>query len=327
MPVMDERGAGVDVHKQPVVAGVVTPTAPESRPLSTMTMDVLALSAGLVADGGTPVAMERTGDYGKPGFTRRDGTFAVWLVQAPPVNAGPGRTTDGQDAAWLAELRQHGLWRARCIPPVAQRARRDLTRDRSTFLRERVTLLHRGQTRLAEAHITLAAVAAASMGVSGRAMLAALRAGRTAPQALAELAQGRLRAQRDLLAQALAGRVQPPHRVVLTALFCHIDSRDETRARFETQLHASRGPFEGALGRLATIPGVARPTADMIVAESGTAMRRVPRADPVASWAGVAPGHHASAGQRLSGKTRQGHRFVRTVLVPAAHAAARTQGT
>jgi transposase len=114
---------------------------------------------------------------------------------------------------------------------------------------------------------------------------------------------------------------------VLTELLCQIDSLDETIARFDTQIQAISGPFEGAIGLLDTIPGVARPTADMIVAESGTAMRRVPRADRVASWAGVAPGHHASAGQRTSGKTRQGHRFVRTVLVPAAHAAARTQGT
>jgi transposase len=218
MPVMYERGAGVDVHKKPVVAGVVPPTGPESRTLSTMTIDVLALSAWLVAYGGTPVAMERTGDYGKPVFNRLAGTFAVLLVKAQPVNAVPGRKPDGQDAAWRAELRQHGLWRARCIPPVAQRERRDLTRDRSTFMRERVTLLHRGQTRLEDAHIKLAAVAAAIMGVAGRAMVAALLAGRTAPQALAELAQGRLRATRELLAQALDGRVQPPHRVVLTAL-------------------------------------------------------------------------------------------------------------
>jgi transposase len=81
------------------------------------------------------------------------------------------------------------------------------------------------------------------------------------------------------------------------------------------------------MGLLDTMPGIARPTAEMLVAEIGTDMRRVPSAAHVASWAGVAPGHHESAGKRPSGKTRQGHRFWRTVLVPAAHAAARTKGT
>jgi transposase len=81
------------------------------------------------------------------------------------------------------------------------------------------------------------------------------------------------------------------------------------------------------VGLLDTIPGVARHTAEMIVAEIGTDMTRFPSADHLASWAGVAPGHHESAGKRTSGKTRKGHRFLRTTLVQAAHAAARTKGT
>ena len=98
-------------------------------------------------------------------------------------------------------------------------------------------------------------------------------------------------------------------------------------ARFDTQIHAISGPCAAAIGLLETSPGVARPTAEMIVAEIGTDMSRFPSADHLASWAGVAPGNHESAGQRTSGKTRQGHRFLRTVLVQAAHAAARTKGT
>jgi transposase len=129
------------------------------------------------------------------------------LVNAQHVKAVPGRKTDVKDAAWLAELLQHGLLRASFIPPVAQRELRDLTRDRSTFIRERVTLLNRVQKLLEDANIKLAAVASDIMGVSGRAMLAALLAGLTDPQALAELAKGRLRAKRELLAQALDGRV------------------------------------------------------------------------------------------------------------------------
>jgi transposase len=224
-------------------------------------------------------------------------------------------------------LLQHGLWRASFIPPVAQRELRDLTRDRSTFIQERVTLINRVQKRLEDANIKLAAVASEIMGVSGRAILAALLTGHAAPQALAELATGRLRSTRDQVTKALEGRVKPHHRFVLTELWCQIDGVDDTMARFDAQIQAICGPFEEAVSLLETLPGVARRTAAMLVAEIGTDMTRFPSADHLASWAGVAPGNHESAGKRASGKTRKGNRFLRTTLVQAAHAAARTKGT
>jgi transposase len=327
MQVVYERCAGLDVHKKTVVACVLTPEGQETRTFSTMTAELLALSDWLLACGCTHVAMESTGDYWKPVFNLLEGTFEVLLVNAQHVKAVPGRKTDVKDAAWLAELLQHGLLRASFIPPVAQRELRDLTRYRSSFIRERVTLINRVQKLLEDANIKLAAVASDIMGVSGRAMLAALLAGRTDPQALADLAKGRLRAKRELLAQALDGRVKPHHQFVLTELLCQIDSLDETIARFDARIQEISTPFEAAIGLLDTIPGVARPTAEMIVAEIGTDMGHFPSADHLASWAGVAPGNHESAGKRTSGKTRQGNRFLRTVLVQAAHAAARTKGT
>jgi transposase len=327
MQVMYERCAGLDVHKKTVVACVVTPDGQETRTFSTMTVDLLGLSDWLLVCGCTHVAMESTGDYWKPVFNMLEGTFEVLLVNAQHVKAVPGRKTDVKDAAWLAELLQHGLLRASFIPPVAQRELRDLTRYRSTFIRERTTLVNRVQKLLEDANIKLAAVASDIMGVSGRAMLAALLAGHADPHALADLAKGRLRSKRDQLAKALDGRVKPHHRFVLTELLCQIDSLDETIARFDTEIQEISTPFEAAIGLLDTLPGVARPTAEMIVAEIGTDMSRFPSADHLASWAGVSPGNHESAGKRTSGKTRKGNRFLRTVLVQAAHAAARTKST
>jgi transposase len=327
MQVMYERCAGLDVHKKTAVACVLTPEGQEIRTFGTMTAELLALADWLLACGCTHVAIESTGDYWKPVFNILEGTCEVVLVNAQHVKAVPGRKTDVKDAAWLAELLQHGLLRASFIPPVAQRELRDLTRYRSTFIRERVTLINRVQKLLEDANIKLASVASDIMGVSGRAMLAALLAGYTDPQALADLAKGRLRTKRELLAQALDGRVKPHHRFVLTELWCQIDGLDETIARFDAQIQAVYGPFEEAVGLLDTIPGVARHTAEMLVAEIGTDMSRFPSADHLAAWAGVAPGHHESAGKRTSGKTRKGHRFLRTTLVQAAHAAARTKQT
>jgi transposase len=292
-----------------------------------MTVELLALADGLLACGGTHVAIESPGDYGTPVCNILEGLCAVLLVKAQHIKAVAGCKTEVKDAAWLAELLPPGLWRASFIPPVAQRERRDLTRDRSTFSQARVTLMTRGQKLLEDANIQLAAVASDLMGVSGRAMLAALVAGDTAPHALAEVAKGRLRRTRDQLAQARAGRVKPQHRCVLTELLGHIDSREETIARCDAQIQAICGPVAEAVNLVDTIPGVARRTAARLGAEVGTARTRFPRACHLASWAGVAPGHHESAGKRTSGKARQGNRCWRTTLVHAAHAAARTRGT
>ena len=327
MNVIYERCAGWDVHKKTGVACVLTPDGQETRTFGTMSADLLVLSDWLLACGCTHVAMESTGDYWKPVFNMLEGTFEVLLVNAQHVKAVPGRKTDVKDAAWLAELLQHGLLRASFIPPVAQRELRDLTRYRRTFIRERATLVNRVQKLLEDANIKLASVATAMMGVSGRAMLAALLAGHTDPQTLADLAKGRLRTKWEQLVKALEGRVKPHHRCVLAELLCQIDSLDETIARFDERIQEIDAPFEAAVGLLDTIPGVARDTAEMIVAEIGTDMSRFPSADHLASWAGVAPGNHESAGKRTSGKTRKGNRFLRTILVQAAHAAARTQGT
>jgi transposase len=327
MQVMYERCAGLDVHKKTVVACVATPAGQETRSFGTMTADLLSLADWLLTCGCTHVAIESTGDYWKPVFNILEGTCEVILVNAQHVKTVPGRKTDVKDAAWLAELLQHGLLRASFIPPVAQRELRDLTRYRSTFIRERVTLINRVQKLLEDANIKLAAVASDIMGVSGRAILAALIAGHTDSRTLAELAKGRLRSKREPLAKALEGRVKPHHRFVLTELLCQIDSLDETVARFDAQIQAISGPFEEAVGLLDTIPGIACHTAEMIVAEIGTDMSRFPSADHLASWAGVAPGNYESAGKRASGKTRKGNRFLRTTLVQAAHAAARTKGT
>jgi transposase len=327
MQVMHERCAGLDVHKKTVVACVLTPAGQETRTFGTMTVDLLSLSDWLLACGCTQVAIESTGDYWKPVFNILEGMCAVILVNAQHVKAVPGRKTDVKDAAWLAELLQHGLLRASFIPPMAQRELRDLTRYRSTFIQERVTLINRVQKLLEDANIKLAAVASDIMGVSGRAILAALLTDHVDPRALAELAKGRLRSKRDQLAKALEGRVKPHHRFVLTELLCQIDSLDDTIARFDAQIQAICGPVEEAVSLLDTIPGVARRTAEMLVAEIGTDMTRFPSADHLASWAGVAPGNHESAGKRGSGKTRKGNRFLRTTLVQAAHAAARTKHT
>lgn len=332
MEIVYVRCAGADVHKKTVVVCVVMPDErggwrKETRTFGTMTADLLALSDWLQQCGCTHVAMESTGEYWKPVFNILEGNFEVLLVNAQHIKAVPGRKTDVGDAEWIAELLRHGLLRASFIPPMAQRELRDLTRFRSTFVRERATLANRVQKVLEDANLKLASVASDVMGVSGRAMLAALLEGQGDPEQLANLARGRLREKRPDLIKALTGRVKEHHRFVLTELLCQIDNLEEAVARFDEQIKTHCAPFEEAVTLLDTIPGVARATAEVIVAEIGTDMSRFPSAAHLSAWAGVAPGNNESAGKRRSGKTRKGDRPLGVALNQAAHGAAHTKNT
>jgi transposase len=332
MEVLYTRCAGLDVHKKTVVACLITPDRQagwhkEVRTFSTMTLELLALSDWLQAAGCTHIAMESTGEYWKPVFNILEANLEVLLVNAAHVKNVPGRKTDVKDAQWIAELLQHGLLRPSFIPPPAQRELRDLTRHRSNFIRARSVLINRVQQVLESANIKLAAVATDVLGVSGRAMLEQLVAGNTDARVMAELAKGRMRGKRELLEQALTGRVKPHHRFVLAELLCQIDGLDETVARFDAEIEAYCAPFEQAIRRLDTIPGVGREMAEMIVAEIGVDMSHFPTADHLAAWAGLAPGNDESGGKRRSGRTRKGNRALRQGLIQAAHAAAHSKRT
>lgn len=332
MNVVYKRCAGLDVHKKTVVAAILVPKGnrgwqKEIRTFGTMTPDLLQLSDWLQSYQVTHVAMESTGEYWKPIFNMLEGNFQVLLVNSQQVSKVPGRKTDVSDAEWIADLLRHGLLKPSFIPPPGQRALRELTRHRTNFVRERVNLANRLQKVLEGANIKLASVATDVLGVSGRAILDALIQGRAAPAEMAELAKGRLREKRDLLARALEGQVQPHQRFVLTELLCQIDSIDETLGRFDQQIAEHLHTLEPTLELLDTIPGVARQTAQVILAEMGADMSRFPSAAHLSAWAGVAPGNYESAGKRQSGKVRSGNRALRNSLVQAANAAARTKHT
>jgi len=330
MEAIHSRCAGLDVHKKTVVACVITPGSKggwhrESRTFTTMTRQLLELSDWLATHGCTHVAMESTGEYWKPIFNILEANFEVMLVNAQHIKAVPGRKTDVKDAQWIAELLQHGLLRPSFIPPLPQRQLRDLTRHRTSFIRERVNLVNRIQKVLEGANIKLASVASDVMGVSGRAMLNAIVAGETDPVVMADLAQGRLCNKRDQLVEALEGRVQPHQRFILAELLCQLDNLEQTIARFDDEVLKYCQPFTVMIELLDTIPGVGRQTAEMLVSEIGVDMSRFPSAAHLAAWAGLAPGNYESAGKRLSGKTRKGNQTLRSGLMQSAHVASRSR--
>ena len=332
MQVLCERCCGLDVHKATVAACVVVPgpsSAPtkEVRTFGTMTADLLALGDWLAANGVTHVAMESTGVYWRPIWNLLEDRFTPLLVNARHVKAVPGRKTDVRDCEWLADLLRHGLLKASFVPDRPQRELRELTRYRTTLVRERASAVNRLQKTLEGANIKLASVATDVTGLSARRMLAALVAGAADAGAMADLAQGRLRTKIPQLERALAGRFGAHQRFLLAEQLTHVDFLDERIGRLDAEIAERVAPFDDAATRLDGIPGVGRRTAEVLLAEIGTNMARFPTAAHVASWAGMCPGNDESAGQRRSGRTRRANPWLRTALVEAAHAAARTKNT
>ena len=239
----------------------------------------------------------------------------------------PGRKTDVKDAQWLAQLLQVGLLKASFVPPAGQREMRDLTRHRSTFIRERATLVNRVQKVLESANIKLSCVASDVLGVSGRAMLAALVAGERDPGVLAELAKGRLRAKLPQLRLALRGRFRAHHALLIRLALAHLAQLEASIAELDAQLDRVIFPFAQARDRLDTITGVGKRAAECMIAEIGVDMSVFPTAAHLASWAGRCPGNNVTGGKRRSGKPTKGNRWLADVLTECAWAAARSRDT
>ncbi|MBW1690463.1 MAG: IS110 family transposase [Deltaproteobacteria bacterium] len=332
MEVVFNRCCGLDVHKDTVAACIwvrdeAAKVHKEVRTFGTTTHDLLLLHDWLGAHKVTHVAMESTGVYWKPVYNLLEEDFTILLVNAAHIKAVPGRKTDVKDCEWIADLLAHGLLKGSFIPPEPIRDLRDLTRYRKSLMDERVREVNRLHKLLQSANIKLSSVATDVMGASGRAMLEALLEGKTDPEALAELARGRLRNKLPELLKALEGRFRPHHRFMLEQILLHLDFLDKQLQRVSQEVAMRMGPFKKQVGLLCTIPGVELRTAENIIAEIGVDMSRFPTHRHLASWAGLCPGNNESAGKRKSGRTRKGDCWFRRTMIEASWAASRTKNT
>jgi transposase len=332
MQVLYEECCGLDVHSATVVACVRRPGASgrrtsEVRTFGTTTNELLAFADWLATFGVTHVAMESTGVYWRPVFNILESQCTVILVNAEHIKAVPGRKTDVRDCEWIAQLLEHGLLRPSFIPPAPIRDLRDLTRHRTILVQQRAHEINRVRKLLESANLKLGLVATDVLGASGRAMLRALVAGERDGAVLADLARGTLRQKRSQLTAALTGRFTAHHAALLQELLDHIDYLETAITRFDQRIDEAIRPYADHVVHLQEIPGVNRAAAEIIIAEVGVDMSRFPTAGHLASWVGICPGNHESAGKRLSGKTRKGNRWLKPLLLEAGWGAGRTKRT
>jgi len=331
MELMHRRCAGLDVHKDTVVACKRIVEAGEVRrevrTFGTTTDALYELFDWLGFDEVTHVVMESTGVYWKPVWHIMEEGFVLVLANAKHVKNVPGRKTDVKDAEWLAELLAHGLVRGSFVPLEPIQQLRDLTRTRKQFVRERVRNVQRLQKTLEDANIKLDSVVSDIMGKSARSMIEAICRGEENPDVLAKLAHPRLTATPESLRAALKGRVTDHHRIMLRLFLDHIAATDRAIASIEQYVEAALEPFRQAVDLIVTVPGVGPDVATAIVSEIGTDMTRFATEGHLISWAGLCPRADESAGKRRSNRIRQGAPWLKPMLVQAAWSSVRVKGS
>lgn len=334
MDVIVERCAGLDVGKDEVVGCVRTPSpsgrgrSSELRTFVTFTSGLEELAGWLGANGVTEVVMEATGPYWKPvWYVLEECGFDLKLVNAKHVKMVPGRKTDVADAAWLAQLLEHGLLAGSFVPPAPIRELRDLTRYRKRLIQTHTSEQQRVQKVLEDAGIKLDSVASDVLGVSGRAMLRALITGERDPDKLAELAKGVLRKKTPTLRLALRGRFRDHHATMLRVIVDHVEYLERSIADLDREIDRVIAPFSEARDRLDTITGVGKRAAECILAEIGHDMTRFPTAAHLASWAGLCPGNNITGGKQRPGRTTHGDRWLGEILYDCVGAARQCRDT
>lgn len=327
MDLVHERAVGIDISKRDAKVCVRVPAKRKGQFTSTVTTwgsttnDILKLCQFIVSTRATVVVMEATSDYWKPFYYLMEESLPVMLVNAKHARNIPGRKTDVSDATWLAQLAAHGLLRASFVPQAPIRELRDLTRARATAVGDRTREVLRLEKMLESSGIKLSGSVASLTGVSSRAMLDALIHGERDPLVLAQYAQRRMRSKIPELVEALTGRFSDHHAFLAQLYLDEIDMHTRTVDALTGRIEAAIKPFESAREALVTIPGVSTLVADVIIAETGADMAVFPDAGHLASWAGVCPRAHESAGRIKSSKTMPGNKYLKAALGIAALAA------
>ncbi|WP_320167988.1 IS110 family transposase [Mangrovibacterium marinum] len=325
-PRIIERGCGLDVHKDTVVASIKGKDIVErTETFGTFTEELEKLIGFLQNEGVSHIAMESTGVYWKPVYYVLEEYFEILLVNARHIKNVPGQKTDKKDSEWIAKLLLSGLLKGSFVPRQDIRELRVLHRHRRKLTHQRTAEKNRLQNILEDANIKLGSVVSDVFGKTGTAIVLAIASGEKDPGKLSELAKGSLVRKKAELKKALYGRITEHHIFMLQLILAsieHINNQiDCIEKRIDKYLNSMRNDVE----LLLTIPGVSEQIAAGILAEIGNDMVSFPSAKHLASWAGVCPGNNESAGKKYSTRITHGNKYLKTTLVEAAWAASHSK--
>lgn len=314
---------GIDVHKKVIVACLVNGGEQELREFGTTTSEIKTLANWLTESGCEMIAMESTGVFWKPLYNLFElMDLDAMIVNAAHMKALPGRKTDVKDAEWIADLLRHGLLKASYIPNREQRELREITRYRKSLTEERCREVNRLQKILEGANIKLDSVVKDITGKSARKLLQRI-IDDDIPDSdeVSKLVHGRMRPKLDQIVASIEGITTLLQRKLLAQIIDHIDDLNRRIGELDKLVQEYMAEYEAAIEAIDEIPGIARRSAEVILAEIGLDMGRFPSAAHLCSWAGVCPGNYQSAGRRKHGKTTKGNKALKTILTQCAKSA------
>ena len=314
---------GIDVHKKVIVACLVNGGEQELREFGTTTSEIKTLANWLTESGCEMIAMESTGVFWKPLYNLFElMDLDAMIVNAAHMKALPGRKTDVKDAEWIADLLRHGLLKASYIPNREQRELREITRYRKSLTEERCREVNRLQKILEGANIKLDSVVKDITGKSARKLLQRI-IDDDIPDSdeVSKLVHGRMRPKLEQIVASIEGITTPLQRKLLAQIIDHIDDLNRRIGELDKLVQEYMAEYEAAIEAIDEIPGIARRSAEVILAEIGLDMSRFPSAAHLCSWAGVCPGNYQSAGRRKHGKTTKGNKALKTILTQCAKSA------
>jgi len=328
MEVIIDKGCGLDVHKQSVVACIMGKDIKKDiQTFGTYTSELVSLKKWLKDNGITHIAMESTGVYWKPIFNILEDEFEILLVNARHIKNVPGRKTDVSDSEWICKLLRAGLLRGSFIPPRDIRELRDLTRYEQKLVNNISSEKNRIQKVLEDANIKLSSVVSNMFGVTATKIVEELLKGELTPQELCQFAKGRLAPKKEEIIKAVEGKLTSHHKLMIEASLEHIKAMQNIIDTIDIQINKLLKKYNEEYELLQTIPGVKEKAATAIIAEIGTNMDQFPTEDHLCSWAGIAPGNNESAGKKKSGKITKGSKALKNILVQSAWAASKTKDT
>ena len=317
--VVYRRCCGIDVHKDTVVVHVMAPDGTQGQSVrksfGTMQSSLIGLRTWLKQLKVTHIAMESTGVYWMPVWNvLEDPAFTLLLANPQQLKALQGRKSDQRDAKRIAEFLQDERLDGSFVPPAEIRHLRILTRHRVSLLQQRNEVHNQIRDLLEMNGIKLSSVASDIMGVSGQRILRAMVDGEASAERLSRKAVGKLRKKEGEIKQAMKPEFGSFYRTMLKMFLANYDFLSKQLTEFEAEIEKAVLPFAEQMVLLQTIPGVEKIAAWQLIAEMGVDMSVFPDGEHCASWAGLSPGSHESAGVRQSGRTKKGNKYLRRVL-------------
>jgi len=319
-----ERFCGIDVHRDLLVVTILNDKTKETKRFVNDQDDINNLKNWLKTHECKRAVMESTSIYWVPLYLAlEESGFDAMLANAHQVKAIPGRKTDQSSSEWLAHLLRGGQIKPSYVPEKHVRDLRELTRLRVKVVENRSAYKNRIQKVLNRVNIRLGSRLSDVFGKAGKEILEGLMAGKTIDAILEHTQNKWLKNRSDEIRVVAKGALSENYIFVLKQLTETVEHLNEQISQVDDRIEMLVNQRDVAI--VSSVPGVGKKSAAAIVAEVGDA-ERFADGKKIASWAGLAPSVYQSAGTFVTGSiTKMGSKWLRRVLVEAAHAAVRVR--